>query len=439
MRASLASRCCSGYGSAATKLHNEREIARGIRIANTHRATIRAIVVGNEVLLRHEQTADELSVLIRRVAIATGLPVTYADVWGHWVDQDSLAQSVSFVTVHILPYWDDHPVGIEGVIPFVAALYSELQREFPGKKLFIGETGWPSAGRPRGASEPGRVNQARYLREFTVLAERRGFDFNVIEAFDQPWKISHEGTVGGHWGLYDGERRAKFSWTGPVAESPYGRTIASSALLAGVLGALIGALVGKPHRARAGLASGAAAALFVAVGARQWRYLIDGNVNWIDWAVTLAICAICWAAFVLAVRAIVLAPAAGRAIPRSLGLLVMLCCAYVCLGLVFAGRHRDFPVWLFLPGVLAFVATSAADPQARAAALRAHSANEEVLLAAWLVVAGILIPLLERFQNMRALGWGLSSFLLGLAILAPLALQSRKRHRRRRARPRRTT
>ena len=408
--------------------HNEREIARGIRIANAHRATIRAIVVGNEVLLRHEQTADELTVLIRRVATATGLPVTYADVWGHWVDQDSLAQSVSFVTVHILPYWDDHPVGIEGVIPFVAALYTELQREFPGKKLFIGETGWPSAGRPRGASGPGRVNQARYLREFTVLAEMRGFDFNVIEAFDQPWKISHEGTVGGHWGLYDGERRAKFSWTGPVAESPSGRTIASSALLAGVLGALIGALVGKSHRSRAALASGAAAALVVAVGARQWRYLVDGNVNWIDWAATLAICAICWVAFLLAVRAIVLAPAAGRVIPRSLGLLVMLCCAYVCLGLVFAGRHRDFPVWLFLPGVLAFVATSAVDPQARAAALRAQSPNEEVLLAAWLVVAGMLIPLLERFQNMRALGWGLSSFLLGLAILAPLALQARKRH-----------
>jgi hypothetical protein len=114
----------------------------------------------------------------------------------------------------------------------------------------------------------------------------------MIEAFDQSWKISQEGTVGGHWGLYDDERRAKFSWTGPVAESPYGRTIASLALLAGVLSALIG----KPHRARAGLASGAAAALFVAVGARQWRYLIDGNVNWIDWAVMLTICAICWAA-----------------------------------------------------------------------------------------------------------------------------------------------
>ena len=58
---------------------------------------------------------------------------------------------------------------------------------------------------------------------------------------------------------------------------------------------------------------------------------------------------------------------------------------------------------------------------------RASSANAEVLLAVWLVAAGVAIPLLERMQNMRALGWGLSSALLGLAILAPLALQSSKR------------
>ncbi len=94
------------------------------------------------------------------------------------------------MTVHILPYWDDAPFGIDGVMPFVDALYAELQRAFPDKKLLIGETGWPSAGRPRGPSVPGRVNQARYIREFTVLAEKRGFDFNVIEAFDQPWKIA---------------------------------------------------------------------------------------------------------------------------------------------------------------------------------------------------------------------------------------------------------
>ena len=142
------------------KLHNEQEVARGIRIANAHRATIRAIVVGNEVLLRHEQTAEELTVLIRRVARATGLPVTYADVWGHWVDQDSLAQSVSFVTVHILLYWDDHPIGIEDVIPFVGALYSELQREFPGKNR-------------SSVKRVGRALAARAVRASRAVSTRR--------------------------------------------------------------------------------------------------------------------------------------------------------------------------------------------------------------------------------------------------------------------------
>jgi hypothetical protein len=60
--------------------HNEREIARGLKAVAENRAAIRAIVVGNEVLLRREQTREELAVLIRRVAEATGLPVTYAGV-----------------------------------------------------------------------------------------------------------------------------------------------------------------------------------------------------------------------------------------------------------------------------------------------------------------------------------------------------------------------
>jgi hypothetical protein len=93
---------------------------------------------------------------------------------------------------------------------------------------------------------------------------------------------------------------------------------------------------------------------------------------------------------------------------------------------VFAGRHRDFPVWLFLPGALGLAITAGLNPHARATGLQARHATEQVLLATWLVAAGVLIPLLERFQNVRALGWGASSMLLGSAILLPLALQSRQ-------------
>jgi glucan 1,3-beta-glucosidase len=102
--------------------HNEGEIDLAIKAAAENRTAIRAIVVGNEVLLRREQTREELAVLIRRVAEATGLPVTYADVWGYWLKHKSLADSVSFVTVHILPYWDDEPVAIDILMPYVDAL-----------------------------------------------------------------------------------------------------------------------------------------------------------------------------------------------------------------------------------------------------------------------------------------------------------------------------
>ena len=60
-----------------------------------------------------QRQAEQLAVLIRRVGAATGMPVTYADVWGFWVKHRVLAQAVSFVTVHIIPYWDDDPVGTD--------------------------------------------------------------------------------------------------------------------------------------------------------------------------------------------------------------------------------------------------------------------------------------------------------------------------------------
>jgi glucan 1,3-beta-glucosidase len=409
--------------------HNEREIALAIDVANRHRETIRAIVVGNEVMLRHELPPDRLAALIRRVASATGLPVTYADVWGFWLKHRVLSQSVSFVTVHIIPYWDDDPVGIDEVIPYVDALYQEMQRRFPGKPVLIGETGWPSIGRPRGAIEPGRVNQARYVREFAALAEQRGIHYNLIEAFDQPWKRPPEGTVGGHWGLYDVGGREKFPWTGPVAEAPQGRLVALAGLVAAALGAFAGLLWRGPSRLRASLVFAASAALLVAVGARQAMDLLVGNANTVDWVATLTVALGGWLALGIAIRALVQGPGPRDPLPAPLTLLLLVCCAYVCLGLVFAGRHRDFPVWLFLPGGLGIALTAALSPLARAGRLQALRATGEVLLAAWLVVAGALIPLQEGFQNGRSIGWGALSLLLGSAILLPLALQARQHQR----------
>ena len=55
------------------------------------------------------------------------------------------------------------------------------------------------------------------LRDFVARAEAYGIDYNIIEAFDQPWKTI-EGGVGTYWGMFDASRNAKFAWTGPVSD-----------------------------------------------------------------------------------------------------------------------------------------------------------------------------------------------------------------------------
>ena len=413
-------------GDAAT---NEREIARAVATARRERTVIDAIIVGNEVLLRHELPASKLAPLIERVGRETGLPVTYADVWGRWIPNRELARSVSFVTVHILPYWDDEPVPASVVMPYVESLYDELQAHFPGKALFVGETGWPSAGKPRSDLEPGRVNQARYLRSFTALAERRGIRYNLIEAYDQPWKRAHEGTVGGHWGILDARGNEKFSWSGPVVESPHAPWVVTASVALAALGALFGGLLGGPRRFRAAVVLGSCMIFAVCVAARQVDFVRAANITWADWTFTLLVAATGWAAFAFAMRGLLSGSMDHRPLPRAVTLLLLAACAYVSLGLVMDGRHRDLPVWLFLPAVVAFVAASWMDPAGRVRTLLERRATEETLLAAWLALSGMLVLFSEGVASRLALGWAASCTALGLSLLLPLVLQSRRNQR----------
>ncbi|MDA4694123.1 hypothetical protein NY544_00225, partial [Enterobacter hormaechei] len=64
--------------------------------------------------------------------------------------------------------------------------------------------------------------------------------YNVIEAFDQPWKRDLEGTVGGYWGIFDVDAKPKFAMTGPVVEEPRW----TWAIAAGGVGAVVFLLAG---------------------------------------------------------------------------------------------------------------------------------------------------------------------------------------------------
>ena len=149
------------------------------------------------------------------------MPVTYADVWEFWLRNPQIAAAADFITIHILPYWEDFPIPARNAAAHVEAIRRKVVAAFPGKEVLIGEVGWPSAGRMREGALPSPVNQARVIQDVLALAARENFRVNVIEAYDQPWKRALEGTVGGHWGLIsDGRRQFKFVWGEPVSNHP---------------------------------------------------------------------------------------------------------------------------------------------------------------------------------------------------------------------------
>src|SRR5882757_5991894 len=210
-----------GIWLGSNRLKNLTQISTVVGLTKQYPGTISSVVVGNEVLLRGEMTTADLAAIIRSVKSQVAVPVTYADVWEYWLRNREVYEAVDFVTIHILPYWEDFPIRAKYAAIHVDTIRKRMAVAFPGKEILIGETGWPSAGRMRDAALPSRANQARVVSEILDLAKQENFRVNLIEAYDQPWKRQLEGTVGGYWGLIDSVQRAlKYPPGVPISNYP---------------------------------------------------------------------------------------------------------------------------------------------------------------------------------------------------------------------------
>ncbi|MCQ8117715.1 glycoside hydrolase family 17 protein [Methylomonas rosea] len=203
---------------------NKKEIAALIEAVNANPDVVKRVLVGNEVLLRKDMDVDTLIGYIRQVKQAVKQPVSYADVWSIYLKYPQLMQEVDFITVHILPYWEDEPVAIEDAAGHVEKIVQQIQDKAHSmglnKPILIGESGWPAAGRQRGQAVPSVVNETRFIRSLIEVVNRHGLDYNIVEAFNQPWKSHNEGVVGANWGLLTIDREPVFPLTGPVYENP---------------------------------------------------------------------------------------------------------------------------------------------------------------------------------------------------------------------------
>jgi glucan 1,3-beta-glucosidase len=355
-----------GIWLGSNRAKNFAQISTAIRLAKENPGVITSLVVGNEVLLRGEMTTNDLVAIIRSVKAQVSVPVTYADVWEYWLRYREVYDAVDFITIHILPYWEDMPVRAKFAATHVDAIRQRMAVTLPGKEILIGETGWPSEGRMREGALPSRTNQARVVSEILLLAKRENFRVNLIEAYDQPWKRELEGTVGGYWGLYDSVRRA--------LKYPPGDAISNFPLWTWQMGAgmafsvivFVSAWFTTRRRPWTPLLSSwvavaiiaTSAGCLVGLAADKMYYESYGIGGWAQWGALLAAAL---AASVLSANALV----SGRTLPTFLEMfgprgdgpklapsmwclgaslvVTTLIASETALGFVFDPRYRDFP------------------------------------------------------------------------------------------------
>ncbi|KJV06166.1 exo-beta-1,3-glucanase [Methylocucumis oryzae] len=206
------------------KKGNELEINELIRSANANPDVVKRVIVGNEVLLRGDLKPEALIEYIRAVKREVKQPVSYADVWSMYMKYPELIKEVDYITIHILPYWEDEPIAVEVAPKHIEKIYQHVQKEAesiaPNKPILIGESGWPSAGKQRGWAVPSVINEAKFIRGLIQVANANQFDYNIVEAINQPWKSELEGVVGANWGLLSVDREQVFPLTGLVYEDP---------------------------------------------------------------------------------------------------------------------------------------------------------------------------------------------------------------------------
>jgi exo-beta-1,3-glucanase (GH17 family) len=400
---------------------NKAEIDRALAAVNAHRPAVRALVVGNGVISRGDMSAAELAALIRNVRQMAKLPVTYADTAERWMRAAELAAAVDQITVNFLPYAAQRPVAIGDIQRTMLDTRAKFASLFPGKEVVFAEAGWPGAGRMRGGALPSAVNQARAAQEMLAAGKAGNFRAHLYEAFDQPWRMSREGTAGANFGLLDGDTRApKFRFGAELRNHPFwffqiviGLMCALVVFAAGYLGARISGPV-DPAKVNAL----PVAALALVSGVMIGEVLIDTalqNQTLFDWIyslfltlLALTVPPVCAAALIRRApreNFVVLLDPLARNLSDPLSrtvtlvqVLVTLAAIELALGLVFDPASRDIQYAALTAPVTALLAVALLNPRGER-----RESIAETAAAVLLTASAVWIFFSEGALNWQAL------------------------------------
>jgi exo-beta-1,3-glucanase (GH17 family) len=420
-------------------LKNAALVDRAAALVKEQPDAITSVIIGSEVLLRGEMTAAALRETIRAAKARFDVPVSYAEVQEFWLRDRDIADDVDFVTVHVLPYWEDAPVRAEDAAAHVDDIRKEIVRAFPGKEVLIGEAGWPSQGRMRDHALPSRINQARFFSELLILARQEGFRVNLFEAYDEPWKRQWEGTVGAHWGLLDGvSRQLKYATGAAVGNFPFWKLQMSAGLVLSFAIFAVALVARRGGRSATGFVSWLAVATIATsagiLAGLAAEKALDESYGFAGWLFQGPLLAAGVGLPLFSANAVM----AGRPLPAFAELfgprggrirswptlffgltltVAIMVAAEVALGLVFDPRSRDFPFASL---------TMCAVPILIVERLNARKSDTsrvaEAVFACLLVGSALYIFFNEGVRNWQSLWTSAMLLLLGISLTPPRAL-----------------
>lgn len=191
-------------------------------VVKANHPSIKTAIVGNEVLARSAKNLVTETRLIELInmfkADIAGTTPTYkiaaADTYPQWMmKRPNLAAAVDIVIWHTYGWWSG--VDIDNAFTVVSGRYDDMLKEYPGKPLILGETGWPSMYDHMSTDKTttavgNEANQAKFYKEALIGMRARNLPMWMFSAIDEQWKgTSGEGAVGAYWGIWTTARQPK--------------------------------------------------------------------------------------------------------------------------------------------------------------------------------------------------------------------------------------
>lgn len=196
-----------------------------IEYAPKYKDQVYAITVGSESMYRGTFTGTELLTRIQEIKKAVpGFKIGTADSWNKF--QDGTADAVIKGGVDILlcnafSYWQGQVISNA-----TGSFFDDIKQAFghiqavsgsnDAIEMWVGETGWTTAGSKYGDAVPSVSNAATFFKQGVCGLIEWGFNVFFFEAFDEPWKpvaTGQDGTVADetHWGAMTVDRKAKYA------------------------------------------------------------------------------------------------------------------------------------------------------------------------------------------------------------------------------------